>query len=266
MSLLGLFVLTVVLVPSSSILIAWALIVATNNLDVAHALGVSDNLVTGLVIAGGGLVAGLVVALVSGLGGWRLLSPPFAGLVTGAAIYLGFVAFEPGEIVEIGVFALITIGLGQASAIVASTRLAGLALVAVVPAIVALGVGAAGYIQAIPAAPAEVVMVLEVYTVDETTGVCSGVEELEGVVEGSNVILLEFPEASGQATEVGSVVLPEGFEVGGGCMFELGDPLGRPAAGYANIDFFPESDPGVPYVIELEGNRVVVNLERAEEP
>jgi hypothetical protein len=264
LSLVGLFVLTAVLLPSSSFLIAWALIVVTNNLDVAHALGISDVLVTGLVIAGSGLVTGLVVALVSSLAGWKRLSPPVAGLVVGLGIYLGFVAFEPREIVEIGGLALITIGVGQASAIVASTRLTGLALVAVVPSIVVLGIGAAGFIQAIPAAPAEVLLVLDVYTVDETTGVCSGVEELAGVVEGSSVSLLELPEVSGRTTQVGSVVLPEGFEGDGGCMFELGNPLGRPAAGYDNIDFLPESDPGVPYGIRIEGNRVIVNLERAE--
>lgn len=263
-SLPKLMIVAVVLLPSSVILVAWSLILLTNNLDVAFALGVSDALLNGLMIAASGLITGFVVALVAGGRGWRLVGPPVAGLFVGVGIYLGFAAFEPGEVLEVGSLGLITIGMGQAIAIVASTRITSFYLIGVVGAVILLGVGAAGLIQAIPEAPAEVLLVLDVYTVDDTTGECSGADELAGVVEGSEVLLLDYSEASGRPTEVGSVILPEGFEGGGGCMFELGNPLSRPVAGYESIDFLPESDPGVPYGMSIEGNRVIVNLNRAE--
>ena len=264
-SLLKTLVITAVLLPSSSIVVAWSLIVITNNLDVAYALGVSDTFLNGLVIAASGLVTGLIVARVASMRGWGVVGPPVAGLIVGVGIYLGFVAFEPGDMFELGGLSLITIGIGQVIAVVASTRIAGLPLAGVVVAVMVLGIAAAGGIQALPEAPAEVLLVLDVYTVeDTTTGECSGAGELAGVIEGSEVLLLDISEASGRPTEVGSVVLPGGFEGGGGCMFELGNPLGLPVAGYATIDFFPESDPGVPYGMSLEGNRVIVNLHRAE--
>jgi hypothetical protein len=263
-SLPRLLVVTALLLPSSAVLVTWTLIIVTNNLDVAFALGVSDTLVTGLVVAASGLVTGFIAGLIATLRGWRLVGPPVAGLIVGLGIYIGFAAFEPGEIVEVGGLGLLTIGFGQVVAIVVSTRIAGLPLVGVVVAVMALGIGAAGLIQAIPPAPAEVWLVLDVYTVEETTGRCSGAGELAGVVEGSEVLLLESPEASGLPIEVGSVVLPEGSEGGGGCRFELGNPLGLPVAGYERIDFVPESDPGVPYGVSLEGNHVIVTLHRAE--
>lgn len=257
-------VIATVLLPASAILVAWFLVIFTNNLDVAYALGVSDSLVLGLVIGGGGLITGLVVALLSRRRGWGLVAPPAAGLIVGVGIYLGFVVFEPGEMVEVDGLGLITIGLGQVTAIVATTRLALVPLAGMFVAVIAVGVGAAAVIQAIPEGPAEVLLVLDVYTVDETTGTCSGAEELVGVVAGSDVLLLELPEVSGRPSEVGSVVLPEGFEDGGGCVFDLGNPLGVPAGGYENIDFLPESDPGVPYSVGFQGNQVIVHLHHAE--
>jgi hypothetical protein len=253
-----------VLLPASGFLVAWSLIIFANNLDVAYALGVSDTLVTGLVVGGGGLIAGLVVALVSRRRGWALVAPSMAGLIVGVAIYLGFVVFERGEILETDASALITIGLGQLIAIVAATRIALWPLAGLCVALMAVGIGAAGVIQAIPEPPAEVLLVLDVYTVDETTGECSGAEELAGVVEGSEVLLLELPEVSGRPSELGSIVLTEGIETGRGCVFDLGDPLGAPAGGYENFDLLPESDPGVPYSIRIEGNQVIVNLHHAE--
>jgi hypothetical protein len=126
-------------------------------------------------------------------------------------------------------------------------------LAGVVVAVMVLGIAAAGGIQALPAAPAEVLLVLDVYTVeDTTTGECSGAGELAGVIEGSEVLLLDFSEASGRPTEVGSVVLPGGFEGGGGCMFELGNPLGLPVAGYETIDFFRSRTPVFPTECHLK--------------
>lgn len=250
-------VIAALLLPASAFFVGWFLIVFANNLDVAFALGISDNLVLGMVIGGAGLVTGLFVALLSKRRGWGLIAPPAAGLIVGVGIYVGFVAFEPGEVVEINGLGLVTIGLGQVIAIVATTRLAPIPLAGAFIAVMAVGVGAAAVIQAIPEAPTEVLLVLDVYTVDETTGTCSGAEELAGVVEGSEVFLLG---TSGRPAEVGSVVLPEGFERGGGCMFDLEDPLGAPADGYENIDFLPESDPDVPYGISIQGNQVIINL------
>lgn len=259
-----LVVLVAVLLPATAFLVASALIIVANNLDVAYALGVPDDLVTGVMIGGAGLATGLVVALASGPRGWRLLSPPVAGLLAGVGIYLGFVAFEPGAIVEMGVPTLVTIGTGQLIAIVASTRTSGLSLATVLSGVVALGVVFSGLIQAIPPAPAEVLLVLDVYETAGPEGECSGAGELAGVEEGSEVILFELPEVSGMPTEVGSVALGAGMEKDGGCRFELGNPLDLPAESYANIDFLPESDPDVPYSIALEGNHVVVHLEHAE--
>jgi hypothetical protein len=264
MSLARLLLVSVVLLPSSAVLVSWMLILVTNNLDVAYALGVSDTFLTGLVIAAAGLVTGTVVALIGGKRGRALLVPPVAGSLVGAGIYIGFVAFERGDMLELGGLGLVTIGVGQVLGVVASTRIAVGALTGVVVAVMGMGVASASLIQAIPDPPAEVLFVLDVYTVEEETGECAGAGELASVVEGSEVLLLELPEVSGRPTEVGSVVLPEGFERGGGCVFELGNPLRLPVAGYERIDFLPESDPGVPYGISLEGNRVIVNLQRAE--
>jgi hypothetical protein len=263
-SLLKLLVVASVLLPSSAILVTWLLVVITNNLDVAYALGVSDTFLKGIVIAAAGLVTGLITALVAGLRRWELVGPPVAGMIVGVGVHLGFAAFEPGEVLQLGSLGLMTIGIGQMIAIVASTRIAGRPLAGVVLAVMVLGIAAAGLIQAIPPAPAEVLLVLDEYTVEDATGRCSGAGALAGVVEGSELLLLELPEGSGRPAEMGSVVLPKGFEGGGACRFELGSPLGLPVAGYERIDFLPESDPGVPYTVSLEGNRVIVNLHRAE--
>jgi len=264
-SVLRLLGAAAVLLPLSMFLVGWALIVVTNNLDVAYALGVSDTLVTWFIVASSGMATGLVVARVAGLRGWKLLAPPVAALIVGVGIYLSFAAFETGEVVDAGNLDLITVGIGQVIAIVVATRIAIGLLLGVVVAILAFGIGSARYIQAIPEAPAEVLLVLDVYSVDEDTGECSGADELARVVEGSEVSLTEYHDVSGPPTEVGTVVLSEGFESGGECVFELGNPLGRPAAGYENIDVQPEADLGVPYSQSLQGNRVTVKLHRAED-
>jgi hypothetical protein len=245
-------------------LVAWALIAGTNNLDVAYALGVSDTLVTGFIVASGGMATGLVVARVAGLRGWKLLAPPVAALIVGVGIYLSFAAFETGEVVDAGNLDLITVGIGEVIAIVVATRIAIGPLLGVIVAILALGIGSARFIQAIPEAPAEVLLVLDVYSLDDDIGECSGADELARVVEGSEVSLIEYQEGSGLPTKVGTVILSKGFERGGECVFELGNPLGRPAAGYENIDVQLESELGVPYSQSLQGNRVIVKLHRAE--
>ena len=259
-SLATLVVVTVTLLPSSVFLVVWSLIVFTNNLDVAFALGVSDAFVSGIVIAVSGLVTGIIVAVVAKERGWRSVAPPVAGLIVGLGIFLGFLAFAPGEGVDVDNVVLIIIGVGQVIAIVASTRIAGHSLAAVAGVLVALGIAAAVVIEAIPEPRAEVVLVLDLYTVDDATGGCSGAAELAGVGEGAEVVLVEYAEMSGRPTEVGSVSLPAGVEDGGGCVFQLGSPLDRPVLGYENIDFVHESDPGVPYSISLEGKRVFISM------
>lgn len=263
-SLVGLTLAAAVALPTSLFIVAWALIIVTNNLDVAYALGVSDTFLSGLLVAASGLIAGLVVALISKRRGWALAGPPVVGAIVGLGIYLGFVSFEQGGVLEVGRLGLVTIGVGQMIAIVAATRITGRRLTGLVAGVLVLGVGVVGIARAIPPAPAEVMLVLDVYTVVDSTGECAGADGLAGLVEGSEVSLLELPGTLGQSTEVGSVTLPKGYEEGGACVFELGDPLGRSVMGYADIDFLPESDPGVPHSVSLEGGRVVVDLHPSE--
>ncbi len=99
------------------------------------------------------------------------------------------------------------------------------------------------------------VLILADYTVDETTGGCSGSGELSEVVEGSRILLIEFTNG----TEVGSLVLPTGTEENTGCVFELGDPLGLSPTDYFEIDFAPESG-SVAYSQHHEGHRVKITI------
>lgn len=259
-SLATLVVVAVALLPSTAILAAWALIIVTRNLDVAFALGVSDTFVNGVVVAASGLVTGTVVALVGGARRWWLVVPPAVGVIVGLGILLGFVGFAWGEGTDVGGLGLVVVAIGQVIAIVVSTRVTFHTVVGVAGAAIGLGMLVAGVVQAIPEPPAEVLLVLDVYTVDGTTGKCSGADEVAGVVEGSEVLLLEYHEVSGRPTELGSISLLAGVEGRGGCMFELGNPLGRPASGYENIDFIPESEPMVPYGVTLEGKRVIITM------
>lgn len=253
--------LVVALLPSFSILSALALVVVTNNLDPAFALGVSDNILNGLIIAASGVLTGLFAGGVAKGRGWKLVLPPVAALVIGLAIYSAFVVFGMGEEVDNDFGALATLWLGQATGIVLATRFAGYILAAAVGGLVVLGLGAATVVQALPEAPAEVLLILEDYTYDDPPSEeCWGSGELSGVVEGSRILLLEEPETSGFPTEVGSVVLPAGTERESGCVFELGNPLGGTPDEYGNIDFHPESDPGVGYSVSIEDQRVVIRM------
>ncbi len=198
------------------------LILVTNSLDPAFELGISDTLLNGILIGLGGLLAGIVVAQVARMRGGRLAVPPAVGLIVALAIYLAFAAFEPGEYLEPGTSLQVTLWIGQSVSIFLATRLTGYALVGAATTAVLVGIGVGAVLQAIPEPTTEVVLILADYTVDETTGGCSGSGELSEVVEGSRILLIEF--ANG--TEVGSLVLPTGTEENTGCVFELGDPLG----------------------------------------
>ena len=234
------------------------LLLVTNSLDPAFELGISDNLLNGILIGLVGLLAGIVVALVARSGGVKLVLPPLVGLFVGVAIYLAFVAFEAGEYVELDRSRQVIIWIGLSASLFLATRLTGYALVGAVTTAVIVGIGVGAVLQAIPEPTTEVVLILADYTVDETTGECSGSGELSEVMEGSRILLIEF--ANG--TEVGSLVLPTGTEENTGCVFELGDPLGLSPTEYGEmIDLVPESgDPNVAVSTNLEGHRVIITM------
>lgn len=143
------------------------------------------------------------------------------------------------------------------------TRSSGKTLVGVVGGLMLAGIAAAAaaMMQAIPEPPAEVMLVLKEYTVDQSTGECSGAGELSQVVEGSKILVMQVPETAGRPVEIDSVALPAGSEGREGCVFELGNPLGRPVGGYENIDFEPASQRfHFQKSVAFEGHRVIVKL------
>ena len=151
---------------------------------------------------------------------------------------------------------MVILWIGLSASLFLATRLTGYALVGAATTAVVVGIGVGAVLQAVPEPTTEVVLILADYTVDETTGGCSGSGELSEVVEGSRILLIEF--ANG--TEVGSLVLPTGTEENTGCVFELGDPLGLSPTEYFEIDFAPESDPNVTTGTNLEGHRVIITM------
>lgn len=242
--------------------IAFASFAMTNSLDPAFQLGISDNLFIAILVGFSGLLAGIVVGLVAGMSGKKLVVPPLVGLFVGVAIYLAFVAFEAGEYVELDRSRQVIIWIGLSASLFLATRLSGYTLVGAAAAAAVIGVGAGAVVRALPEPVAEVVLILADYTADPTTGECSGSGELSEVVEGSHVFLIDTSEAVVGSTgiEKGSIVLPAGMEIAGGCRFELGDPLGQPPAEYFEILFLPESDPNVGVSANLEGHRVIITM------
>lgn len=257
-----LVVLVAALLPSFGLLSALTLVVVTNSLDPAFELGVSDTFLSGLLVASSGVLAGLFGGVLAKVRGWVLVVPAMAGLIVGLAMFLTIAASGSGERFDNHFGLLAMVWTGQAAAIVLATRLAGYMLTGAVGVLIVVGIGAAAAIQAIPERPAEVLLTLEDYTFDDPPGgECWGTGELSKVVKGSRVLLLELPEAVGHASEVGSVVLPAGTEGEGGCVFELGNPLGRTAVEYGNIDFQLESDPhAVGVAMSVEGHRVIIKM------
>ena len=187
-----------------------------------------------------------------------LLSAAVTDVIKSFTIYRGY---EVG-LARAGAFVFSLLAAAMAYMGVKLSRSSGNTLVGVVGGLMLAGIGvaAAAVIQAIPEPPAEVMLVLEDYTVDRSTGECSGAGELSHVVEGSQILVLELPEISGRPQEIDSLVLGAGTEGREGCVFELGSPLGLPVAGYENIDFHPVSDPNVPKSVVFEGDRVIVKL------
>lgn len=234
------------------------LLLVTNSFDPAFELGISDTLLNGILIGLDGLLAGIVVALVARMRGAKLVLPPLVGLLVGVAIYLAFVAFEAGEYVELDLRRLVILWIGLSASLFLATRLTGYALVGAATTAVLVGIGVGAVLQATPEPTTEVVLILADYTVDETTGGCSGSGELSEVVEGSRILLIEFSNGK----EVGSLVLPTGTEENTGCVFELGDPLGLSPTEYGEmIGLVPESgDPNVAISTNLEGHRVIITM------
>jgi hypothetical protein len=259
-----LVVLVAVLVPVFSLLSTIAVAFVTNSLDPASQLGVSDTFLNAVLFAWSGLLAGLFAGLLARMRGWALVAPPMAGLIVGLAIYSTFVVFESPQVFNnrFGTFA--TVWIGQVVAIVLATRLAGYVLAGAVGVLVVVGIGAVAAIQAVSERPAEVLLVLQDYTSDEPAGECRGVAGEVGagelqIAEGSRMLLLELSD-SGSSSEVGSVVLPAGTEGERGCVFELGDLLGRSRAEYENTFLALESDPWVQSGTSFEGGRVIFTM------
>ena len=133
-----------------------SLLLVTNSFDPAFELGISDNLLNGILFGLVGLLAGIVVALVARMRGADLVLPPLVGLFVGVATFLAFVAFEAGEYVEPGTSLNVTLWIGQSVSIFLATRLTGYIMVLSVGAVTVLGVGTAAIVQAQPEPVAEV--------------------------------------------------------------------------------------------------------------
>ena len=104
-----------------------------------------------------------------------------------------------------------------------------------------------------------VVVVVEGYTVDESSGECSGSGEASEVAAGKTMVFVDVRTGD----EVASVILGAGVETGSGCRFDLGDPLGLDAAEYAEfISVDPEfGELNVGGSTSFEGNTVVHRIE-----
>lgn len=255
---------SVLLPPIVFVGMAWLVIVLTNNLDAAYALGISDDLLTGILIGASGLATGLIVAVISVRSGRRLLAPTSVGVFVGLAIYVAFLYLDTGVSGDSAHTAMtLAVWFGISAGVFLAMRLSGSPLVGSILVLTLAGVGGAAIVESIPRPPTEVLLVLQDYAVDDATGVCSGTGTLSEIVAGSHMSLLKYPNAdgSGYPEEVGTIVLPTPSEGGGGCLFELGDPLGLSPAEYGeSFDFLHESDPDVPYSVSVEGSRLVIEM------
>ncbi len=248
----------VALLPTVPLALAIATVIATNNLDPAHELGIPDDLLNGLILATSGAIIGLVAGLLSRAKGVRLAVPALAAALVGAGTYAGFALAGSPDPAAGDTAVLIAVWFGQALAIWLGLRSGGPTMAVGLAGVLAAGFGVAFYIGTRPLPPAEVVLVLTEF---ETAGSeCSGAGALEGVIAGSELLLIEWSETTGSATEIGSVRLPVGTVEGGECLFDLGHPLDRPTLDYANIEFLHESAPGVPQSASVQGDLIVVRL------
>lgn len=222
--------------------------------DPQVALDVPSRVLDASVVAVVGALAGTGVGLIAQRRGVALVAPVAAGVVAGlgvnAAIYVssgGDGGFPSTQIIT---------SLGISAAIFVATQLSGFAVVGAVAVVVIAGGGLVAFIQT---RPVEVVLVIEEYTVDESTGECSGVGEASVVAAGEQMVFVDTRTGE----EAAHIRLQAGREVGSGCHFELGDPLGLEAVEYG--EFFsidPESgELATGGSTNLEGNRVVIRAE-----
>jgi hypothetical protein len=223
---------------------AFVLIVVTNSFDPADALGVSDTTVNGVLIAISGLLAGVAVGLIAGARRWQLLRPAIAAVIVGLAIILSLV------VAGIENSSLPLVLLGQSAGILVATTLTGYTVLASLVGVAVAGVGIGLVLQPGPEPNAGLSLVLtdEDYSVNLTTGECSGSDGFASIVEGSTASLVGTDDVEA----LGPIVLAAGVEItrttetayllwngaDTGCLFELGtDELG--ASAHAGTFLFP---------------------------
>jgi hypothetical protein len=223
---------------------AFMLIAVTNSFDPAHALGVSDTTVNGILIAISGLLAGVTVGLIAGVRRWQLIRPALAAVFLGLAIMVGLVVAG----VESGGGPALVL-LGQSAGILMATTLTGYTVLASLAGVIVAGIGIGLVFQPAPEPNADLSFVLaENYSVDPTTGACSGSDDYASIVEGSTASLAGTNDV--EALE--PIVLGAGVEItqtsetayllwngaDTGCLFELGtDELG--ASAHSGTALFP---------------------------
>jgi hypothetical protein len=211
---------------------AFMLIAVTNSFDPAHALGVSEATVNGILIAIAGLLAGITVGLIAGVRRWLLIRPALAAAIVGVAIMLGLV------VAGVQSSSLPFVLLGQSAGILIATTLTGYTVLASLAGVAAAGIGIGLVFQPAPEPNAELSFVLaENYAVDSTTGECSGTNDFASIVEGSIASL----SGTNEVEALSPLVLSAGVEISltsetayllwnaadTGCLFELGtDELG----------------------------------------
>lgn len=229
-----------------NVVAALLLLIVTRSFDPARALGVSDVALGGFFVVIGGLLAGAVVGLVAGVGGWRLTLPMLAAVIVGLVIYLGLVALDVWD--DDGPLWLVWVG--QSAGIFAATSLTGVAAAGAATALALAGIGVGFVLQLDTESPADLSFVLaEQYVVDDVTGECSGSGDFAGIVEGSQAALVGTPEVE----ELEPIVLPPGRETilnpeteymlwngaDTGCLFVLGSrDMG--ASAFNDTYLFPE--------------------------
>lgn len=251
-------------------------------LDVAHELGIGDRPVNLIALSGGLVAAGLFFA--------RLLKASGAWLVVAAtwlpAIVAQWVAWMILDTVDLDtetlVIGAVSLAIGQFVAVNTTqsrsmyaapstsglrgwmTRLWGVLAGGILMGI-ALGVLTGLTITDVPAGPPELYLVIDDYSVDASTGECSGSGEVSGVIADSRLLISDapLPEEAEEGEGVLAVVLPAGKEnsdIATGCLFALGDPLELEVQDYATLSYWHESDPNVGQGTNVEDHRIFISL------
>lgn len=203
-----------------------------------------------LLIALAGLSAGIVVGILAKQRGTALVVTAAAGFVVGPIIFAA--VGSRGSVT-----AQLVTWLGVSASILLSTRLSGYAMVGSLAAVVLVGVGAGALVRSLPEAPLAVVVIVEGYTVDGSTGECSGVGEASEIAAGKSISFVDDRTGG----DVGSALLEPGMETDSACRFDLGDPLGLPAHESDFILLDPAYHGAFGYSTSFDGNRVVIRLQ-----